>query len=660
MRAVCFFFITILSPSYFAQNEALEHSCSQAKISKAHIVQGQKTLTTAQEWQASKFDVTFYDLQLQLTNQNTSIAGTAFIHGKITQPLDSFILELFPSHTITDLKLNGINSNYQRNASVLTIPNNLSVGSTFVLEIQYSGIPPTPNTNPFGGSGVSCSTVSSINDKVTFTVSCPFLAHEWFPCKQVLKDKADSCAVSLTVPSNCIGTSNGMLEQVQTNGNGTKTYFWKHRSPILYYLICAHVAPYTEYTVYAHPSAMLGDSIPVQNFLYGNATGLPQAIAQCDLLPGFLEHYSEKYGLYPFHDEKYGQCLAPLGGGMEHQTMTTMGVNDKRITAHELAHSWWGDAVGIASFSDVWLSEGFATYSEYLMLEQFYPTEKASLLAGWHNSVLSSPGGSVFHTDTLNINRIYSSRLSYKKGASIIHTLRHIVNDDALFFTALSSFLTTYNDSVATGQDFRIFMENELGINLVPFFDQWYTGEGYPTFSTERNVIGNDLLIDITHTVSMPAVTPFFSVPLEIRFSRTTGVDTIIRFDISGPYGQFILPGLSNITDVVSIDPNNWLVNRVGTNTYNPDLAVGIDQSTLNDAWKCYPNPVMSSFTIEPPNKSSSNYSVSIMAMDGRVIRTYQDLNSTTELSVNDLLPGSYWIDLRSDDRSFRKKFIKL
>jgi aminopeptidase N len=658
MRAVCFFFITVLSPSLFSQTEALEHSCSQSKKSKTHIAQGHKTLTTAQEWQASKFDVTFYDLQLQLTNQNTSVSGTAFIHGIITQSLDSLILELFPSHTITDLKLNGINSTYHRNTSVLTIPNNLSVGSTFVLEIQYNGIPPTPNTNPFGGSGVSCSTVSSINDKVTFTVSCPFLAHEWFPCKQLLKDKADSCAVTLTVPSNCIGTSNGMLEQVQTNGNGTKTYFWKHRSPILYYLICAHVAPYTEYTVYAHPSAMQGDSIPVQNFIYGNATGLPLAIAQCDLLPSFLEHFSEKFGLYPFHDEKYGQCLAPLGGGMEHQTMTTMGVNDKRITAHELAHSWWGDAVGIASFSDVWLSEGFATYSEYLMLEQFYPTEKASLLAGWHNSVLSSPGGSVYHTDTLNINRIYSSRLSYKKGASIIHTLRHIVNDDALFFAALSSFLTTYNDSVGTGQDFRVFMETELGINLVPFFDQWYTGEGYPTFSTQRNVIGNDLLIDITHTVSMPAVTPFFSVPLEIRFSRTTGVDTTIRFDISGPYAQFILPGLSNITDVVSIDPNNWLVNRVGTNTYNPDLTVGL-QTTLVDGWKCFPNPVTGILAIEPPNTYLSNYSVSITAMDGRLIRTYQKLNLQTALSVNDLLPGNYWIELKSDDGFFRKKFIK-
>jgi aminopeptidase N len=659
MRFVCFFVAIVLFQSAYSQEDGIEHVCAQGKKSKTHFVQAQKTLTTTQELQANKFDVTFYDLQLQLTNQNTNVSGTAFIHGKITQALDSLILELFPSHTITNLTLNGISTSYHRNASVLTVPNNLSVGATFVLEIQYNGIPPTPNTNPFGGSGVSCSTVSSINDKVTFTVSCPFLAHEWFPCKQILKDKADSCAVTLTVPSNCIGTSNGMLEQVQTNGNGTKTYYWKHHSPILYYLICAHVAPYTEYTVYAHPAAMQGDSIPIQNFVYGNATGLPQAIAQCDLLPGFLEHYSEKYGLYPFKEEKYGQCLAPLGGGMEHQTMTTMGVNDKRITAHELAHSWWGDAVGIASFSDVWLSEGFATYSEYVMLENFYPAEKASLLAGWHNSVLSSPGGSVFHTDTLNINRIYSSRLSYKKGASIIHTLRHVVNDDALFFASLSTFLAAYKDTVATGQDFRVFMENELGINLVPFFDQWYTGEGYPTFSTQRNVIGNDLLIDITHTVSMPAITPFFTVPLEIRFSRTTGIDTTIRFEIAGPYAQFILPGLANVNDVVSIDPNNWLVNRVGTNTYNPDLTVGMDQTHVNDGWKYYPNPTMGNVTIQPPNALNTPYTVRILSMDGREIQAYQALKGETELSLTHLCTGSYWVELTVSDTRMRKILFK-
>jgi hypothetical protein len=100
------------------------------------------------------------------------------------------------------------------------------------------------------------------------------------------------------------------------------------------------------------------------------------------------------------------------------------------------------------------------------------------------------------------------------------------------------------------------------------------------------------------------------------------------------------------------------LVNRVGTNTYNPDLTVGL-QTTLVDGWKCFPNPVTGILAIEPPNTYLSNYSVSITAMDGRLIRTYQKLNLQTALSVNDLLPGNYWIELKSDDGFFRKKFIK-
>jgi aminopeptidase N len=638
-----------------------EHPCALVHKNTKHAAPSQKTLTAVQEESANRYDVTFYDLNLQMTNQNTSVSGTAIMHGKVIQAVDSLVLELYSSMTISELKLNNVVTTYNRTGSVLTVPINQSVGSSFELSITYSGIPPTPNTNPFGGSGVTCSTVTSINDKVTWTVSCPFLAHEWFPCKQILRDKVDSCAVTLTVPSNCFGTSNGMLQSTTDNGNGTKTFSWRHRRPILYYLICASIAPYTEYTVYAYPQEMAGDSIPIQNFIYGNATGLNQATTQCDLLPEFLEHYSTLFGLYPFHEEKYGQCVAPLGGGMEHQTMTTIGVFDKRITAHELAHSWWGDYVGIASFSDVWLSEGFATYAEYLMLEEFYPTEKAALVAGWHNSVTSAVGGSVYHTDTLNISRIYSSRLSYKKGASIIHTLRHIIHNDSLFFITLRNFLQQYPDGVAKGVDLRDFFESTLSIDLHPYFNEWYFGEGFPTYSTRRNIVGNDLLIEINHSVSMPAVTPTFTNPLELKLSRSNATDTTIRFEITSNTNQFLLSGLANVTDVAAVDPNNWIINRFGLHEYDPTLTLGITNNEENPVvFNIYPNPTTSKITatfsgLEPGTKTQ----LILFDMKGKELLCSQTDSDSLTVDTSNLASGCYLVLVQNSFFREIKKICK-
>jgi len=502
------------------------------------------------------------------------------------------VLELFPTLVISDLRVNGVSTPYNRTNSVLKIPINAAANFSFILEIDYAGTPPTPVQNPFGGSSVTSSYVSSMTNRITYTISCPFLAHEWFPCKQILRDKADSCSVFVTVPSSCKAGSNGVLENVVDLGNGTTRYEWNHRHPIMYYLICASIAPYTEYDVYAHPSQMAGDSVLVQNYIYGNTSTLPSITAQCDLVPGFLELYSDLYGLYPFSNEKYGQCVAPLGGGMEHQTMTTIGVFEKKITAHELSHEWFGDHIGIASFSDVWVSEGFATYSEYLMLENMYPAERASLLSGWHNNIMSTYGGSVWHTDTLNVSRIYNSRLTYKKGASIIHTLRHIVNDDNLFFQTLQDFQVDFHDSVAVGLDVKDAFENSTGLDLSIFFQEWYFGEGYPTYSARWNTLGNDLLIEITHTTSMPAITPTFTNPLEISFSRNGMSDTTIRFDVSSNSSQFYVSGVGEITDVLLIDPNNWIINKFSTIEQDPAFIVAVVECPEQPQISIFPNPV--------------------------------------------------------------------
>jgi aminopeptidase N len=196
------------------------------------------------------------------------------------------------------------------------------------------------------------------------------------------------------------------------------------------------VSKYVEYNVFAHPAGST-DSILIQNYIYDNPATLQNFKNDIDETADFLEYFSTIYGPYPFPNEKYGHCMAPLGGGMEHQTMTTQGTFSKGLTSHELAHQWFGDHVTCGSWADIWVNEGFATYSEYLMLSKLYPNEASAEMSGNHNQVLQQAGGAVWVEDSLNGSRLFSGRLTYAKGAAIIHTFRFIMNNDSAFFRAL-------------------------------------------------------------------------------------------------------------------------------------------------------------------------------------------------------------------------------
>ncbi|MCH2231983.1 MAG: hypothetical protein MK105_16730 [Crocinitomicaceae bacterium] len=221
--------------------------------------------------------------------------------------------------------------------------------------MDYDGIPPNGATNPLGGAGMTNGSSPSWGNQVTWSLSEPFSAYEWWPCKQSLTDKADSVGIKITVPSTCKAGSNGVLENVVDLGNSLTRYEWKHRHPIDYYLVSVAVAQYVEYNVYANPTGA-ASPILIQNYIYDNPATLNNFQNDIDETVDFMELFAELYGPYPFEDEKYGHCMAPLSGGMEHQTMTTQGWFAKSLTAHELGHQWWGNNVTCASWADIWVN----------------------------------------------------------------------------------------------------------------------------------------------------------------------------------------------------------------------------------------------------------------------------------------------------------------
>lgn len=527
------------------------------------------------------YDVRYVHLDLELERSSNAVAGTVSTTAMALQPLNQYIVELHSNLSISNVSINGQGVPYQRNGNVVTatLPNSIPQGQTFMASITYAGTPPN------GGffNGLSNGSSPSWGNQVTWSLSQPYSARDWWPVKQSLTDKIDSCRIWISTSNQNKAGSNGLLESITPLSNNRHRYEWVHRHPIDYYLLSVSVSTYVEYAITAYP--VNSPPVYILNYIYDNPGTLPNFQADIDETVDMMEEFSELFGPYPFADEKYGHCMAPFSGGMEHQTMTTQGFFNRDLTAHELGHQWFGDHVTCSYWREIWLNEGFASYSEYLFREQIQNGNALGWMNATHTNVMSSPGGSVNVPDTTDVSRMFSGRLTYDKGAAILHTLRSIINNDSLFFSGLRLYLQTYGGSTASVPQFKALMENHSGLNFSDFFQEWYYGEGFPTFSIEYLHLNDTLWLSVSQTTSVPTSVPFFHVPLELRVQRPSG-DTVVRMNLTQPTSTAIVPCTGSLTGLV-IDPNQWLINQDGSITMNGSLSM----TEWKNALQPYPNP---------------------------------------------------------------------
>lgn len=622
----------------FAQDKG---SCSKVK-KRSYDQLKSNSLTITQIAETERYDVHYYFLDLNMTNTSATLSGTAEIHAIARENLDSALIELFSSMAISALEVDGVSTAYTRNSNVVKIPVNKLQGENFVLSIAYSGTPPNTTTNPLGGNGMTNKASPSWGNVITWSLSEPFGAYEWFPCKQSLKDKADSCSVWVTVPLNCKAGSNGLLKQVVDLGNGTHRFEWKHLHPIDYYLISVAVGKYVEYNVTANPS----NSAPVliQNYIYDNPSTLPYFQSDIDETADFLELYADLFGPYPFANEKYGHCMAPISGGMEHQTMTTQGMFDNTLTSHELAHQWFGDHVTCNSWSHIWVNEGFASYAEDIMLEHLYPQDRAQYMLDRHDNIMAQSGGAVWVEDSLTDGSIFDSRLVYDKGAAIIHTLRFLIDNDNLFYQSLQDIQTIYADSVASAMDMIEVFENVSGKSFTNYAQEWYFGEGYPTYLVRYNKVGNDVLVEINHTTSKPSATPTFTNDLELKIDRISLPDTIIRFTVNNNQNQYFISNMSDFSAVTEIDPNNWIINKENGIVNDPSFVEITEvKNVLPLSVEVYPNPVHETLIISM-NKNA-DYQYSLIDMQGKLMKK-GGFTFETKVDLSAVKSGTYLLQI--------------
>jgi aminopeptidase N len=642
------------SLSLFAQ-----HPCSdyRVKVKRTQPVVSAKVSAAMMD-----YDVSFYKLDLAMERTNTNVAGSATHKSRVTaSTLSSYVFELHPNFTIDSIQVNQTNVAFTRSGNSVTAQLNSTANQGDWLDVQiwYNGTAPNSGQAAIG-NGLSNGTSQSWGNRVTWSLSQPYAAYEWWPCKQNLTDKADSCMVIITTDSTNKAGSNGLLIQTQTIGS-KKRYTWKSNYPIDYYLISVSIAKYVEYSFYANP---VGSANPVliQNYIYDNPQTLPNFQADIDETKDMMELFATLFGPYPFDAEKYGHCMAPFSGGMEHQTMTTQGFFTFELTAHELGHQWFGDHVTCATWSDIWVNEGFASYSEYLALQGLHPADAAPHMQDVHDNVMSLTDGSIWFTDTTQVNRIFSSRLTYNKGSAVLHMIRFELNDDTVFFRVLKKYQQQFANGNATAIDFKQLLETESGKNFTTFFNQWFYGEGYPTFSAKWFHKNGVFYLQSSQSPSAPTVTPLFETPLEFKLTRGGGQDTIIRLSLAQSSDFFTLPVGGNVS-FVSIDPNNWVLNQVGTVTKDSSiLQFASNESTLtNEDWVDFGvNPFQDYISLQVLAGVGDGI-VRVMDTQGKLLIQAPMNQGNLRLNTSSIPVGNYIVEYESNSgQKYSKHLIKV
>jgi aminopeptidase N len=507
----------------------------------------------------------------------------------------------------------------------ITLPGSLPNATLDSLTVYYHG---TPSASGFG----SFYQGNHEGAPVIWTLSEPYGAKDWWPCKQSLVDKIDSLDVIVTTPQINKVASNGVLVSELISGQN-KVVHWKTTYPVATYLVAIAVTNYISYSHYLHLPAS-ADSMEILNYVYPEHLTWAQSVTP--LILNTLALYDSLTITYPFKREKYGHAEFGWGGGMEHQTMSFIGGYSNVLLSHECAHQWFGDRVTLGSWEDIWLNEGFATYFEALTEERYFPDNwmrwKKSTIA----SANSSPNGSVRVDDTTSVPRIFSGSLSYSKGAYLLHMLRWKLGD-AVFFQSLKNYLndTTLAYRYARTPDLIHHFESTSGLSLTSFFNEWFYNRGFPTYQLAWSQEQDLLSLTVNQTQSDPSVL-FFEMPIPVEFVGE-GHDTTIVFDHSFS-GQTFTTRLPFTPEYVYFDPQLHILsgqNQVFSNQSVAALAASI---TL------YPNPASADVQVLNLSPFNPVQKITLYGLPGNLVRNQAVIGSEswTRLDLTGIAAGMY------------------
>ena len=581
-------------------------------------------------------DLTYLRANWEVDPSQRYISGSTYYRLRVlSAQYDSLRLGLSDSLLVDSILFRGESLAFQHQSEVLSIALvGLTTGDTAALTIFYRGTPAS------SGFGSFVQTNTPYGKPIIWTLSQPFGASDWWPCKEGFTDKIDSSDYFINIPLGNRAAGMGVLAKIDTVGN-RQIFHWKHRYPIATYLVALAV---TDYAEIKRSVPLREGNLELLNYCY------PEHLGEWDWqqteVMNMLQYFDSLFVPYPFMGEKYGHAQFSWGGGMEHQTMSFMADLGPWLTSHELAHMWFGDMITCSSWQDIWLNEGFATYLTGLFFERFSNPSFFYWKRNNRDEICAQPGGSVRVDDTLSVERIFDGRLSYYKGAMILHMLRKRLGD-AVFFDGIRAYLLR-NDlrfGFANTIEFRETMEEIAGSNLQRFFDDWYAGEGYPNITIDYSLGVDKITVDIKQEGSSSA-TPLFETRVPLRIlGENDSLD--VDIDIRDATRRVELP-IGFMPRLIKADPEADYLARYS-----------VQQIESAETWQPYPNPLKGGAILEIPAFGTPT-NAALYSHDGKLMKTQSlDGQQAAQFTFGSFAPGMYCLKLwQSKGSTFTKKII--
>lgn len=615
------------------------------KIAASERSSAKKKMNLEVNSNTQNYDITYHKLEFNVT------PGIYFISGKITTTytalanMNTLTFDLSNTLIVSSVKINNVSLAFTQNTNelIITLPTTQLTGSQATVEVVYSGAPPQNGFFAF-----TSTTHGPSNTPVIYTLSEPFGARDWWPCKQDLNDKINTIDVYITAPSQYVSVSNGVEPEAPVIIGNLKTTHFRHNYPIPAYLICMAV---TNYTIINQTAGSALNTYPIINYIYPESdnSSLNTQLLQTPLL---LNYFSTLLENYPFANEKYGHAQFGWGGGMEHTTVSFMQNFSRGLIAHEMAHQWFGDKITCGTWKDIWLNEGFATYLAAMVVENFdgpaaFVTEKANMIG----LITSSANGAVYLTDAeaLIVDRVFDYRLTYNKGAMVLHMLRFKLGD-AVFFQGLRNYLADSNLAFkyAITANLKSHLEAVYGSSLTEFFNDWVYNQGYPIYNiTVQNTAVGQAKITVSQTTSHSSV-PFFEMPVPVRLLGANGQsqDVAVNNTVNGEQFNISVP----FTVIgVQFDPTKNIISRMSMATLDND------NFNIDSAIQIFPNPSATTISVSIPENIEIENAVIYSVLGQKMMET----KSQKTWDIAAFSSGIHFLTIQTNKGTKQFKFVK-
>jgi aminopeptidase N len=558
------------------------------------------------------YDMLDYNLNLNIYNcfitpYPKNFSATEILTLQADSTINSITLNAInTSLQIDSVRLSGISFSHVNNLLTITLDRSYTPGETLFVKIYYQH------------KNISDNAVYVSSGRV-FTDCEPEGARNWFPCWDKPSDKA-TLNLTTKVPATVKLGSNGRLAD-STKSQDTIWYNWISRDPISTYLVT--ISGKVNYNLdikYWHKISNPLDSIPFRFYWNSGETGLStietKVLQMCD-------RYSILWGEHPFEKNGFSTLNNQfIWGGMENQTLTSLCPNcwEEDLVAHEFAHQWFGDMITCATWADIMLNEGFATYCEAIWFGTaggyttylYYINDDATYYLNNNPGLpISDPNWAV---TTPNLNTLFNTAMTYDKGACVLHQLRCVMGD-SLFFLGMHNYGTSgFRLNSATIGDYAGIMSAAYGQDLSWFFNEWVYHPNHPAYANKYyfSPLGNNTWEVGFQANQTQTNTVFFKMPIQIKITFAGGTDTTVTVmnDINNQLFTFLVT--KNPT-AVTFDPNSYIVLKSATLTQVAPMPVELTSFTasIKDKfvvldWKTATELNNSGFQIERAKVSSN------------------------------------------------------